>query len=86
MYTESQLRVAAAEPDMIAQMARALADEEGAGAEVRVDAFVSINGGEAERMIDPNIDLASLHPGTRPIDFVLAQRRGGITAAERSDP
>ncbi|MET0696970.1 MAG: HTTM domain-containing protein, partial [Acidimicrobiia bacterium] len=86
IYTESQLRVATAEPDMIAQMARALADEEGAGAEVRVDAYVSINGGEAERMIDPNIDLASLHPGTRPIDFVLAQRRGGITAAERSDP
>jgi hypothetical protein len=86
LYTESQLRVAPAEPDMIAQMALALAEAEGAGIEVRVDAFVSVNGREAERIIDPDVDLAGLHAGTRPIDFVLAQRSGGITAAERSNP
>ena len=86
LYTESQLRVAPAEPDMIAQMARALAEAEGPSTEVRVDAFVSVNGGEAERIIDPEIDLAALHPGTRPIDYVLAQNGGTTTAAEGSEP
>jgi hypothetical protein len=80
LYTESQLRVAPAEPDMIAQMALALADAEGPGTEVRVDAFVSINGRETARIIDPDVNLAALHPGTRLIDFVLAQpASAGIT-------
>jgi hypothetical protein len=86
LYTESQLRVAPAEPDMIAQMARALAQAGEPGIEVRVDAFVSVNGREAERIIDPEIDLAALQPGTRPIEFVLAQHGGTTTAAEGSEP
>jgi vitamin K-dependent gamma-carboxylase len=86
LYTESQLRVAPAEPDMIAQMALALAEAAGPDTEVRVDAFVSVNGRETERIIDPEIDLAALHPGTRPIDFILAQHGGTTTAAEGSEP
>jgi hypothetical protein len=85
LYTESQRRVAPAEPDMIAQMALALAEAEGPGTEVRVDAFVSVNGREAERIIDPEIDMASLQPGTRPIDFILAPQGGTTTAAEGSE-
>ena len=42
IYTRPQLRVAPGEPDMIAQMALALAEAEGPDTEVRVDAFVSV--------------------------------------------
>ncbi len=82
IYTRSQLRVAPGEPDMIAQMALALAEAEGPDTEVRVDAFVSVNGREAVRIIDPAIDLASLQPGARSIDFVLAQHDSTTASAE----
>ena len=50
------------EPDLIHQAAGAIAAEErtrGRHVEVRVDAWVSLNGRPAQRLIDPTVDLAA---------------------------
>src|SRR3546814_15082387 len=53
----------AAEPDLIHQAAIAIASEErrerGHQVEVRVDAWASLNGRPAVRLIDPDVDLAA---------------------------
>ncbi len=59
MYTRTQLRAMSTEPDLIHQAAMAIAAEEGGDVEVRADAWVSLNGRPAERLIDPTVDLAS---------------------------
>lgn len=62
LYTRNQLRVMASEPDLIHQAAIAIRDAEAArghAVEVRVDAWVSLNGREAQRLIDPTVDLAA---------------------------
>lgn len=74
LYTRSQLRVMAGEPDLIAQAARTIADDEatrGHEVEVRVDAFLSLNGRPAERWIDPSVDLAATRPGLGAKPWVL---------------
>ena len=51
----------ATEPDLIHQAALAIAADErrrGHEVEVRVDAWVSLNGRPAARLIDPTVDLA----------------------------
>jgi hypothetical protein len=61
LYTPTQLRAMATEPDLIHQAARTIAAEErarGHDVEVRVDAWVSLNGDPAQRLIDPTVDLA----------------------------
>jgi vitamin K-dependent gamma-carboxylase len=61
LYTPNQLRVMATEPDLIHQAARTIAAEEearGHVVQVRVDAWVSLNGRPAQRLIDPRVDLA----------------------------
>jgi vitamin K-dependent gamma-carboxylase len=66
LYSPTQIRVAASEPDLILQMAHAVAvawRTSGQVIEVRADAFVSINGRPEQRLIDPSVDLAAL-----PID------------------
>jgi hypothetical protein len=62
LYTDNQLRAMATEPDLIHQAARAIAAEEraaGHDVEVHVDAWVSLNGRPAHRLIDPTVDLAA---------------------------
>ena len=59
MYTPTQLRAMSTEPDLIHQAALAIAADEGGDVEVRADAWVSLNGRKAERLIDPTVDLAS---------------------------
>ena len=54
----------ATDPELIRQAAHAVAERwehEGAGADlqVRVDAYLSLNGRRAARLIDPTVDLAA---------------------------
>lgn len=58
LLTPVQWRVMVTEPELIRQTAHAIADRRGPGTEVRVDAFVSLNGRAPERIIDPDVDLA----------------------------
>ncbi len=62
LYTPTQLRVMAAEPDLIHQAAILIAAREraaGRDVEVRVDAWASLNGEPAARLVDPTVDLAA---------------------------
>jgi hypothetical protein len=61
LYTPAQWRVMATEPDLIRQAAHAIAAREhdlGRDVEVRADAFVSLNGRPAARLVRPDVDLA----------------------------
>ncbi len=70
-YTPTQLRVMSGEPDLIHQAALAIAAGEGGGVEVRVDAWVSLNGRPAQRLIDPSVDLASQPRDPWSDDWIL---------------
>ena len=63
------------QPDMIQQTARIIADdfaERGhAGVVVNADVFVAFNGRPNTRLIDPDLDLASVRPGLSPKAWVL---------------
>ena len=74
LYTPTQLRVMAAEPDLIHQAARTIAAEEraaGRNVEVRVDAWASLNGRPAARLVDPDVDLAAEPLDPWPDDWIL---------------
>jgi hypothetical protein len=61
LYTPAQWRVMATEPDLIRQAAHAIAARQrdlGRRVEVRADAFVSLNGRPAARIVQPEVDLA----------------------------
>ena len=73
LYSPTQIRVAASEPDLILQMAHAVAAAWGTPGqmiEVRADAFVSINGRPEQRLLDPAVDLAALPIDAAPALFV----------------
>lgn len=75
LYTPTQLRVMAAEPDLIHQTARTIAADErtrGHDVEVRVDAWASLNGRPPARLIDPTVDLAAQPLDIWPDDWILA--------------
>jgi hypothetical protein len=77
LYTENQLRVMSSEPDLIHQAARTIAaDERGRGhdVEVRVDAWMSLNGRPATRLIDPTVDLAAEPLDPWPDAWILPAR------------
>lgn len=62
LYTRAQVRVMNGEPDLIHQAARTIAAAEartGREVEVRVDAWMSLNGRPPARWIDPTVDLAA---------------------------
>ena len=72
------------EPDLIHQAAIAIAADErhrGHDVEVRVDAWVSLNGRPAQRLIDPTVDLAAEPRDPWPDDWILPAR---VTVAGRS--
>lgn len=60
-YTPLQWKAMSTDAELIRQAAHSIADDyasEGLDVEVRVDAFVSLNGRRATRLIDPTVDLA----------------------------
>jgi vitamin K-dependent gamma-carboxylase len=74
LYTPTQLRVMGAEPDLIHQAAQLIARRErakGHQVEVRVDAWVSFDGGPPARLIDPTVDLAAQPRGLAPAPWIL---------------
>jgi hypothetical protein len=61
LYTARQWRAMATEPELVRQAAHQIATEQaqkGRTVEVRADAFVSLNGRPATRIIDRRVDLA----------------------------
>lgn len=75
VLTDWQAAHAATRPDMVHATARLIADHyrrQGvADPEVRADAWVTMNGRPAHRLIDPDVDLAA-HPRTNlPSDWIL---------------
>ena len=70
----------ATEPDLIHQAALALARRARAEGhdrvEVRVDAFVSLNGRPAARLVDPTVDLAAQPRDPWPDDWILPAPTG----------
>lgn len=75
ILTPLQLRMMQTQPDMVLAFAHYLRDrwaQEGRGdVEVRVDAWVSLNGRPRRRFIDPTVDLGAIEDGLAPYDWVL---------------
>jgi vitamin K-dependent gamma-carboxylase len=73
--TPIQQRELTGQPDLIAQLARHVRedfDARGLGpVEVRVDAWSSLNGRRARRLIDPDVDLAAVDAGLAPASWIL---------------
>ncbi|MGE0868557.1 MAG: HTTM domain-containing protein [Kofleriaceae bacterium] len=91
--TRYQAKMTATQPDMILQLAHIIADDFRARGvadpEVRVDAFASLNGRPAARLIDPAFDLArerdrlSAQPWIIPTWDQPMRRPGATTTAYR---
>jgi hypothetical protein len=61
LYTPTQWRAMASDPELIRQAAHAIAGVYGVSGrrvQVRADAFVSFNGRPAQRLVDPTVDLS----------------------------
>jgi hypothetical protein len=74
LYTPNQIRVMSGEPDLILQAAhtiRAAEARRGSTVEVRVDAWMSFNGGPAQRWIDPSVDLGAEPESLLPKRWIL---------------
>jgi hypothetical protein len=69
MLTPVQARMAATQPDMIRQIADFLLEKHPA-AEIRADAWASLNGRPSERLIDPDVDLARAPNGLAPKPWI----------------
>ncbi len=72
--TALQTERMAYQPDMILATARIIADDamsRGRKVQVRADAFVTFNGREATRFVDPDVDLARVERGISPKAWVL---------------
>jgi hypothetical protein len=73
--TEQQYREMAGQPDMILQLAHRIRDDydaRGLGpVRVYADSLVSLNGRPAQRMIDPQADLARIEDGLGRADWIL---------------
>jgi vitamin K-dependent gamma-carboxylase len=73
--TRYQTKMMAPQPDMVLQMSHIIADDfraRGVSApQVFVDAYASLNGRRAARLIDPTVDLAQEADGLRPKPWIL---------------
>ncbi|WIG98846.1 HTTM domain-containing protein [Myxococcus sp. SDU36] len=73
--TPLQVKALSTQPDLILQYAQVLARryeaELGSPVEVRADAWASMNGRPAQRLIDPAVDLARQHDGFAPKRWIL---------------
>ncbi len=78
--TDHQAREMSTQPDLILALARHIADVQRARGfahvEVRVDAFASLNGRPMARLIDPDVDLASVAPSLAPASWILPAPEG----------
>jgi hypothetical protein len=77
LYTPTQIRAMSTEPDLIHQAAQTIAAEErrrGHEVEVRVDAWVSLDGAPAQRLIDPHVDLAHVPRDPWSDPWILPRR------------
>lgn len=76
--TPLQLRMMATQPDMILSYAHHLHDrwlrDHHEDVEVRADAWASLNGRPRQRLIDPDVDLASVRPSLQPRWWVVPLR------------
>ena len=75
VLTDWQAEHAATRPDLIHATALMIADHyksiDGADVEVRADAWVSMNGRSARRMINPTVDLAAESRSLAPAHWIL---------------
>ena len=75
VLTDWQAAHAATRPDMVHATARLIADHyrrQGvANPEVRADAWVTMNGRPARRLVDPEVDLAAHARGSLPPGWIL---------------
>jgi hypothetical protein len=73
--TPLQEREMSSQPDLIAQLARHIRDDfahRGRGrVQVHADAWASLNGRRARRLIDPKVDLAAVDDGLAPARWIL---------------
>jgi len=73
--TDVQEREMSGQPDLILQLARRIAADQrrltGAPVSVYVDAFASLNGRPAHRLIDPAVDLAQVEDDLAPAPWIL---------------
>ena len=73
--TRIQEREISTQPDLILQLGHHIRDDferRGFGpVEVRVDAFVSLNGRKLARLIDPDVDLGSIEDGVGQAPWIL---------------
>ncbi len=73
--TPGQVERMAYQPDLILATAHIIRDDFAAkghqGVEVRTDAYVSYNGRPAARLIDPEVNLATVRPGIGVKDWIL---------------
>lgn len=73
--TDHQEREMSGQPDLIVQLAHRIAKDFAAkghnGVEVRVDAWVSLNGRRARRLIDPDVDLTTVILGLATAPWIL---------------
>ena len=85
--TPLQAERAATQPDMLLETAHIIvADFSSRGhpnVQVYADVFVSMNGREYQRLIDPSVDLASTEHGLKPKTWLLALGRPTATSALR---
>jgi len=76
--TPLQVKMLSTQPDMIQDYARHLARRFEAagyrGIQVRTDAWVAFNGRPSQRLIDPNVDLASAPRSLAPKPWILPLR------------
>ncbi len=69
-----QVKMMSTSPDMILELAQFIAKNErrqGREVEVRVDAFVTMNGRPSQRLIDPTTNLAEEHESLLPSRWIL---------------
>ncbi|MFT5357451.1 MAG: vitamin K-dependent gamma-carboxylase [Polyangiales bacterium] len=68
--TEFQEREMSSQPDLILQLAHRIGADN-PGAEIYVDALVSLNGRRATRLIDPEVDLVGVQDGQALATWIL---------------
>lgn len=85
--TPLQVREMSAQPDLIAQLARHVREDfaaRGLGPVlVRADAWASLNGRRRQRLIDPDVDLASVSLGLAPAGWILPAPTEPVPARTR---
>lgn len=76
--TPRQAAFMAQDPYLIRDMARRIALDQKDGAEVRADAFASLNGRASQRIVDPEVNLA----GDIPANWILPLQERGKSDSE----